>query len=525
LPPGREGTDEDQGAQTRRQTQNGEGDALLAALAAIYPPERILTGRAELAPYESDALTSFRASPRAVVLAESGDEVVETVRACHRLDVPYVARGSGTSLSGGSLPIEGGIVIGLNRLNRILELDPQQRTAVVQPGVLNSQVSADAAPHNLFYAPDPSSQSICSIGGNVAFNAGGAHCLKHGMTSSSVLGAKVVLPDGELVELGGKSIEPVGPDWLGLFVGSEGMFGIALEITLRLMPSADATRTVLAAYESLEAAGEAAAKVLAGGLLPVAMEIMDKLAIEAAEGSVKPGYPEGIEALLIVELEGDHETVDREREELLEVLEEAGATEVREPEDDDQRALYWEGRKSAFSAVGWLSPDYIVQDGVVPRTRLGEALAEIGRLSEEHDIRVANVFHAGDGNLHPLILFKGSEEGALERAEELAGEILRMCIRLGGSITGEHGIAMEKRAFLPEMFEEEDIEVMRRLWQAIDPGQIANRGKMFLPEEEPQRDEAADPDTAPSSPAVAGTAGPPTDGGSERRDEGEHTAR
>jgi glycolate dehydrogenase FAD-linked subunit len=511
--------------QTRSQAQNGAGDELLSALEAIYPPDRILTRRAQLATYESDGLTSFRASPRAVVLAESGDEVVETVRACHRLDVPYVARGSGTSLSGGSLPIEEGIVIGLNRLNRILELDPRQRTAVVEPGVLNSQVSEAAAPHNLFFSPDPSSQSICSIGGNIAFNAGGAHCLKHGMTSSSVLGAKVVLPDGELIELGGESIEPVGPDWLGLFVGSEGMFGIALEITLRLMPSADATCTVLAGYESLEAAGEASAKVLAAGLLPVAMEIMDELAIEAAEGSVKPGYPEGVEVLLLVELEGDHEAVDREREQLLEVLESAGATEVREPEDDDQRELWWEGRKSAFSAVGWLSPDYIVQDGVVPRTRLAEALAEIGRLSEEHGIRVANVFHAGDGNLHPLILFKGSEEGALERAEELAGEILRMCIRLGGSVTGEHGIAMEKRTFLPEMFGEDDIEAMRRLWRAVDPGQIANRGKVFLPEEEPERDEAADSDTAPSSEAVAGTAGPPTYGGSAPGGEGARSGR
>jgi glycolate oxidase len=250
---------------------------------------------------------------------------------------------------------------------------------------------------------------------------------------------------------------------------------------------------------------------------------MDKLAIEAAEGSVKPGYPDGVEALLIVELEGDHETVDREFDQLLEVLQGAGATEVREPDDDAQRALYWEGRKSAFSAVGWLSPDYIVQDGVVPRTRLGEALAEIGRLSEEHGIRVANVFHAGDGNLHPLILFKGSEQGALERAEELAGEILRMCIRLGGSITGEHGIAMEKRAFLPEMFGKDDIDVMRGLWRAVDPAQIANRGKMFLPEEEPEHDEARDPNAAPSSRAVAGTAGPPSSGGSS--DEAEHGAR
>ncbi|HEX2265497.1 MAG TPA: FAD-linked oxidase C-terminal domain-containing protein, partial [Solirubrobacterales bacterium] len=419
--------------------------------------------------------------------------------------------GSGTSLSGGSLPVEEGIVIGLNRLNRILRLDPEQRTAVVEPGVINQQVTKAAAPHNLFYAPDPSSQSICSIGGNLAFNAGGAHCLKHGMTSNSILGAKVVLPDGEVVELGGESTEPVGPDWLGLFVGSEGLFGIALEITLRLVANADTTRTVLAAYESLEAAGRAAARVVAAGLLPVAIEIMDKLAIEAAEGSVKPGYPEGAEALLLVELEGDHESVDPEFEELLELLRDAGATDVVEPDDDDQLAKYWEGRKSAFSSVGWLSPDYIVQDGVVPRARLGDALAEIARLSEERGIRVANVFHAGDGNLHPLILFKGSEEGALERAEELAGEILQMCIRLGGSITGEHGIGMEKRKYLPDMFGETDVEVMRELWHAVDPLRIANRSKMFLPDEQPGRAEAEEPDTEPSAAGVAGTAGPPTD--------------
>ena len=492
-------------------------DELLSTLREIYPARRLLTRRAELAPYESDALTSFRASPRAVVLAESQDEVIETVRACNRHGVPYVARGSGTSLSGGSLPVEDGIVIGLNRLNRILRLDPDQRIAVVEPGVLNQQVTASAAPHNLFYAPDPSSQSVCSIGGNLAFNSGGAHCLKHGMTSDSVLGAKVVLPDGELVELGGESTEPVGPGWLGLFVGSEGLFGIALEITLRLMQNADTTRTVLASYESLEAAGKAVARIVAAGLLPVAMEIMDKLAIEAAEGSVKPGYPTDVEALLIVELEGDHETVDRDFDELLDVLRSAGADDVIEPEDDAQRATYWEGRKSAFSAVGWLSPDYIVQDGVVPRTRLGEALAEIGRLGEEHGIRVANVFPAGDGNLHPLILFKGSEEGALKRAEDLAGEILTMCIRLGGSVTGEHGIGMEKRAFLPQMFSETDIEVMRRLWHAIDPGQIANRGKMFLPEEEPAREGDAEPDEEQSASGVAGTAGPPTNGGTHGR--------
>jgi glycolate oxidase len=285
-------------------------DALLTALRQLYPPKRLLTERAQLAPFESDALTAFRARPEAVVLAETQVEVIETVRLCHRESVPFVARGSGTSLSGGSLPVEGGIVIALNRLDRVLHLDPDQRIAVVEPGVINIHVTRAAAPHGLAYAPDPSSQSVCTIGGNLAFNSGGAHCLKHGMTANHVLGIKAVLPDGEVVELGGESTEPVGPDWAGMFCGSEGLFGIALEVTLRLIPVAETTHTLLAGYDSTQAAGDAVAHVVASGLLPVAMEIMDALAIEAAEASVKPNYPKGVPALLIVELEGEREVVD-----------------------------------------------------------------------------------------------------------------------------------------------------------------------------------------------------------------------
>jgi glycolate oxidase len=451
---------------------------LLTSLRGRYPAERVLVEPSRLAPYESDALTAFSARPEAVVLADSREEVIELVSLCHREGVPFVARGSGTSLSGGSLPVEGGIVIGLNRLNRVLRVEPADRIAVVEPGVINAAVSSAASPHGLFYAPDPSSQSVCTIGGNIAFNSGGAHCLKHGMTSNHVLAIEAVLPDGEVVRLGTGSAEPAGPDWLGGFVGSEGLFGIALEVTLRLLPLPEDTRTLLAAYPTLEAAGDAVAATIAAGILPVAMEIMDSLAIQAAESSVKPGYPD-VPALLIVELDGERDLVEADFERLSAVIRDSGPTEVRSTADPDERAMIWKGRKSAFSAVGWLSPDYLVQDGCVPRTRLGEALATIERLSGEHGLRVANVFHAGDGNLHPLILFDGREPGAVDRAHALAGEILDLCVRLGGSITGEHGIGMEKRAFLERMFGPSDIELMRRLRAAIDPAALANRGKML----------------------------------------------
>jgi len=456
-----------------------DDSSLLTALAQIYPPERLLTSPAQLAPYESDALTSFRARPKAVVIAASQAEVIQTVRMCHQLEVPFVARGSGTSLSGGSLPCPEGIVIALNRLNRILRLDPDERLAVVEPGVVNLEVSRAAAPYGLYYAPDPSSQPVCTIGGNLAFNSGGAHCLKYGMTSNHVLGLKAVLPDGEVVELGGESLESAGPDLVGLFVGSEGLFGIALEVTLRLLPKPEACKTVLAAYRSLGEAGQTVSQIVACGLLPGAIEIMDNLAIQAAEAAVQAGYPLDAQGLLVVELDGEAATVEAEFEKLLAVIRASGAYDVRVARDEADRQRIWKGRKSAFSAVGRLSPDYIVQDGVVPRGRLGEALLEIQRLSAAYDLRVANVFHAGDGNLHPLILFDGRQAGALERAEQLAGEILRMCVCFGGSITGEHGIGMEKRSFLPVMFAEADLDVMHILHRAIDPRQIANRGKMF----------------------------------------------
>ncbi len=442
-------------------------------------PGRVLTQPGALAPYESDGLTTFRARPRAVVLVESQQDVVDTVRLCHAASVPFMARGSGTSLSGGAVPVEDGIVIALNRLTRIVRLDPSARLAVVEPGVVNLDVTMAAAPFGLYYAPDPSSQSVCTIGGNVAFNSGGAHCFRHGMTANHVLALKVVLPDGEVVRLGGESVEQVGPDLTGLFVGCEGLFGIALEITLRLVPRPESYRTLLAGYGSLQAAGDAVSQIVASGLLPGAMEIMDRLAIDAAEAAVDAGYPPGAAAILLVELEGDAIEVDADYERLMQIIAASGATSTRAASDADDRARIWKGRKCAFSAVGRISPDFIVQDGVVPRTRLGEALAAIQQLAATHRLRVANVFHAGDGNLHPLILFDGREAGALARAEALAADILRMCISLGGSVTGEHGIGLEKRAFLGEMYADEDVAFMERLRQAIDPRQLANRGKML----------------------------------------------
>ncbi len=459
----------------------------LQALAKLYPAERLLTGGAAKVAYESDALTGFRRQALAVVLPETETEVVETVRLCHAFGTPFVARGSGTSLSGGSLPVAEGIVIGLNRLNRILRVDVAGRTAVVQPGVVNLHISQAVAAHGLYYAPDPSSQSICTIGGNIAFNSGGAHCLKYGMTSNHILRLKAVLADGEVVEFGSESAEGVGvgPDWIGLFVGSEGLFGIALEITVRLLPKPELYRTVLAAYHDVQTAGEAVAQVVASGLLPGAMEIMDRLAIKAAEAAVHAGYPPDAEALLIVELEGETAQVEQEFVALRPLIEASGAYEIRVANSEAERVAIWKGRKGAFSAVGRLSPDYVVQDGVVPRSHLGEALAFIHNLSREYRLGIANVFHAGDGNLHPLILYDGRVPGQLELAEECAGKILRKCIELGGSITGEHGVGMEKREYMPYQFSEDDLDVMVAIRRQFDPLEIANPGKMLPGDDAP----------------------------------------
>ncbi len=459
--------------------------SFISDLQAIFPPDRCLLDGAALAAYESDGLTAFAATPRAVVVPVTREEVVAAVRVCAVWAVPFMARGSGTSLSGGAVPVEDGLVIAMNQMNRILRLDPEARLAVVEPGVINLAVSQAAAPYGLYFAPDPSSQQICTIGGNVAFNSGGAHCLKYGMTANHVIGATIVTPTGEILECGGESVESLGPDCLGLFCGSEGLFGIALELTLRLIPKAEVFHTLLAGYDSTDKAGEAVSAIIAAGILPGAIEIMDRLAIDAAEAATHCGYPPNAATVLIVELEGPIEQVESEKQRLAAIIEQSGPLESRVARDADDRALIWKGRKSAFSAVGRLSPDFIVQDGVVPRSRLGEALRRIAALAQDHGLRCANVFHAGDGNLHPLILFDASVPGEHERGEALAGRILEMCIEMGGSITGEHGVGLEKRAFLTPMFGEPDVAFMREVRRAFDPAELANPGKMFPSGEAP----------------------------------------
>lgn len=451
----------------------------LAELRRLLPADRFQEDPCALAAFQSDGLTAFAVRPRAVVVPRSADEVVEIVRWCYKLDVPFVARGSGTSLSGGSLPHADGVVIALNRLNQILELDFENCRARVEPGVINAKLTAAVEHANLIYAPDPSSQQVCTIGGNVAFNSGGAHCLKYGMTSNHILAMKVVLANGNVVELGSQSGSVVGPDTLGLFVGSEGMLGIALEITVKLIPRPESFHTILAGYRTLQDAGQAVSRIIASGLLPAAMEIMDRLSMQAATAAVGAEYPEDVDAVLIVELDGNHEVVATDRVRLDQLLAESGATEVIVAANAEERATIWKGRKSVFSAVGRLSPDFIVQDGVVPRSQLGFALQRIEDLSQEYSIPVANVFHAGDGNLHPLIMFDGRRAGELDRAEELAGRIVALCIELGGSITGEHGVGMEKKQFLGSMFSAESLDCMKRIRTGCDPKEVANRGKVF----------------------------------------------
>lgn len=456
-------------------------DAFMRALEELLSPARVLNGAAELSTFESDGLTTFRVRPEAVLLPETADEVVGIVRLCNEHAVPFSARGSGTSLSGGSTPVPGGVVIALNRLNRILKLEPEAGLCVVEPGVTNSAVSSAAAPYRLRYAPDPSSGPVCTIGGNVAFNAGGAHCLRYGMTANHVLGLKVVLPDGELCSLGGESFEACGPDLAGFFTGSEGLFGIVLEVTLRLVPISESFDTFLVTYASLDQCGEAVASIISTGLLPGALEIMDRLAMDAVNAAMPAGYPDDAQAVLVVELEGPEDEVRAERDRLLPLLEKSHATSVTRADTDFDRDMIWKGRKSAFSAAGRLAAEYIVQDGVVPRSRLGEALRMIDSLSERHGIRVANVFHAGDGNLHPLIMFD-SQAGELPAAEALAGDILRMCIALGGAITGEHGVGLEKRPYLPEQYPGLSYALMVDVQTALDPLCLANPGKMLIRE-------------------------------------------
>ena len=439
----------------------------------------VLTDRAQLRTYECDGLAVYKVMPAIVALPETAEQVQVVVRACGEARVPFVARGSGTGLSGGALPHADGVLIVTSKLRSILDLDPDNERAVLEPGVVNLDVTRAAAPYGYYYAPDPSSQQICSIGGNVAENSGGAHCLKYGFTTNHVTGVQLVCADGEIVELGGKAPDPPGYDLLGAFVGSEGTLGIATEVTVRLMRAPESVRTLLAAFGSTDDAGAAVSAIIGSGVIPAAIEMMDALAIEAAEAAVQCNYPKGAGAVLIVELDGPASEVEAQFEQVEAHCRTAGAFEIRIAADDAERALFWKGRKSAFAAVGRISPDYIVQDGVIPRTALPTVLRRMGELAAEHGIRVANVFHAGDGNLHPLVLFDDAVEGEAEKAEELSGAILDLCIEHGGSITGEHGVGMDKAKHMPRMYTDDDLDTMQLLRCAFDPDHLSNPGKIF----------------------------------------------
>ena len=449
----------------------------LDALRRVLPEGTLLTEAEELHPYECDGLSAYRQVPMAVALPDTLAQLQQVVRICHHHDIPVVARGAGTGLSGGAYPLEDGIILSLARFNRILDIDPANRLATVEPGVRNLAISEAAEPHGLYYAPDPSSQIACSIGGNVAENSGGVHCLKYGLTVNNVRQVKIVTADGELVTLGSETFDGPGYDLLALINGSEGMLGIIVEITVLLRPRATRTTVLLAPFDDIARAGDAVAAIIAAGVVPAGLEMMDKLTLEAAEAFVHAGYPTDAEALLICELDGSDIDVDAETAAVTKILRDAGASDIRVADDAAERARFWAGRKAAFPAVGRIAPDYYCMDGTIPRRHLGQVLERIGELSGQYGLTVGNVFHAGDGNLHPLILFDANQPGELEKAERLGGDILEACIEVGGTITGEHGVGIEKLDQMCSQFDSAELTQFHAVKAAFDPKGILNPGK------------------------------------------------
>lgn len=454
-------------------------DAVTEVARRLLPADAVIDDHARLRTYECDGLAHYRVTPALVVIPPDAASLAAVVRACHDHRVPFVARGAGTGLSGGALPHADGVLVVTSRLREILAVRPGDQRAVVEPGVINLDVTRAATPGGYYYAPDPSSQQICSIGGNLAENSGGAHCLKYGFTTNHVLAADLVTPQGEVVRLGTEAPDAPGYDLLGAVIGSEGTLGVVTEATLRLVRLPEEVRTVLVGFASTDQAGAATSAIIAAGIVPAAIEMMDALAIEAAEAAVRCNYPDGAGAVLVIELDGPRVEVEAEYAEVERLCAAHGAFEQRLATDPVDRALIWKGRKSAFAAVGRISPDYIVQDGVIPRTALPEVLTAIAEVSQRSGVRVANVFHAGDGNLHPLVLFDDAVEGAGEAAEAVSGAILDLCIEHGGSITGEHGVGMDKARYMPRMYGEDDLDTMQLVRCAFDPAGIANPGKVF----------------------------------------------
>jgi glycolate oxidase len=454
-------------------------DAIVAALRAIVPGEGVIATEREMRPYESDGLTAYRQLPFVVVLPETTQQVSRVLRYCHDNGIRVVPRGAGTSLSGGALPLEDGVLLGMAKFSRVREIDFANRLAVVEPGVTNLAISQAVAHEGFYYAPDPSSQIACTIGGNIAENSGGVHCLKYGMTTNNVLGLEMVLITGEIVRLGGKHLDAEGYDLLGLVTGSEGLLGVVTEITVRILKKPETARAVLVGFTSSEDAGSCVSRIIGAGIIPGGMEMMDKPAIRAVEEFVHAGYPLDVEALLIVELDGPAAEVDHLLARVEAIAKDCGSTECRVSTSEEERLLFWAGRKAAFPAIGRISPDYYCMDGTIPRAKLPLVLRRMRELSEHYGLAVANVFHAGDGNLHPLIMYDANKPGELARTEEFGAEILKLCVEVGGVLTGEHGVGVEKRDLMPAMFSEVDLNQQQRVKCAFDAKGLLNPGKVF----------------------------------------------
>jgi glycolate oxidase len=454
-------------------------DEIVDALRRIVPGEGVIGPEAERRVYESDGLTAYRQLPLVVVLPSTVEQVAAVLRYCKGMGIKVVPRGAGTSLSGGALPLADGVLLGMAKFNRILEIDHANRCVVAQPGVTNLAITNAVEHAGFYYAPDPSSQIACTIGGNVAENSGGVHCLKYGLTTNNLLGIEMVLMDGEVIRLGGKHLDADGYDLLGIMTGSEGLLGVVTEVTVRILPKPIAARAVLIGFPELENAGDCVAAVIAAGIIPAGMEMMDRPAIHAAEAFVRAGYPLDVEALLIVELDGTPPEVDHLLDRVEEIARDHDAAVIRRSRDDKERLAFWSGRKAAFPAVGRISPDYYCMDGTIPRARLAEVLARMRALSDQYRLAVANVFHAGDGNLHPLILYDANKPDEVERAEAFGAAILKLCVEVGGVLTGEHGVGVEKRDLMGTMFDDIDLAHQQRLKCAFDPDGLLNPGKVF----------------------------------------------
>jgi glycolate oxidase len=454
-------------------------ERIVAALRTIVRGEGVIAAERELRPYESDGLTAYRQLPMVVVLPETTEQVAEVLRYCHDQGIKVVPRGAGTSLSGGALPLADGVLLGMAKFNRILEIDFENRVAIVEPGVTNLAVSNAVADAGFYYAPDPSSQIACTIGGNVAENSGGVHCLKYGMTTNNVLGCVIVLMTGEVLRLGGKHLDAPGYDLLGLINGSEGLLGVITEVTVRILKKPETARAMLVGFSSSEDAGECVSRIIGAGIIPSGMEIMDGPAIAAVEEFIHAGYPLDVEALMIVEVDGPAAEVDHLIERIDKIAHECRAASCRASRSEEERLLFWAGRKAAFPAVGRISPDYYCTDGTIPRAQLPLVLKRMKEMSVKYGLRVANVFHAGDGNLHPLILYDANVPGELEKTEKFGADILKLCVEVGGVLSGEHGIGVEKRDLMPVMFSEIDLNQQQRVKCAFDAKGLLNPGKVF----------------------------------------------